>query len=471
MQNNGENIDHLFRNRLSGYEVSPPPNVWDNISATMAAKHKRRKAIWIWSLSSAASIALAFMLGWLLSEKPSDYESLYAEIEKIKQSQNQAIISPEAAEPKIELAFTQPSLVKSFANTSTRINNNKTNNIAPQQQPKVEHLQMTQLVAHSTRAKTSLPVTYQLIQHTGSTNQLSETDRAIIEANLLAMDDKNEKQSEKGYKQWAVGIKTSPLSRVDELVMNDADYAVIEADYSPAQYNISTNYATNLSAGLSVAYQAGKRLSFVSGINYNELTQTAENIALAFAGHNWTTYSDEAIYMTGTSVKNDAETEDLNTNTTTVLGTDLGKANIQLPPGVRLAKNTYRYSATAPATEGYNYQQNAGYIEVPFLMKYQLNDHRLGVHLTGGINTNILISNNVSLSQHEQTFASGSIEGLRDITFSSSLGAGLNYNITKWLNFSIEPMVKIQLNSFSKLPEYDVRPYTFGVYSGLQYLF
>ncbi|MBN1767457.1 MAG: PorT family protein [Prolixibacteraceae bacterium] len=467
MQNNGENIDQLFRNRLSGYEVSPPPNVWDNISATMAAKHKKRKAIWIWSLSSAASIALAFMLGWILSEKPSDYEALYAEIEKIKQNQNQAIILPEANEPKIELTLNQPKLLNTY---NTTIHNNKSNSQTQHSRP-TPNTQMALLTTLNARTEASVPANYQIIQLTSNTSQFSETDRAIIEANLLAMDDKNEKQSEIGYKHWAVGIKASPLSRVDELAMNDANYAAIEADYSPTQYNISTNYSTNLSAGLSVAYQAGKRLSFVSGINYNELTQTAENIALAFAGHNWTTYSDEAIYMTGTSAKNYAETEDLNTNTTTVLGTDLGKANIQLPPGVKLAKNTYRYSATAPATEGYNYQQNAGYIEVPFLMKYQLNDHKLGVHLTGGINTNILVSNNVNLSQHEQTFASGSIEGLRDITFSSSLGAGLNYNITKWLNFSIEPVVKIQLNSFSKLPEYDVRPYTFGVYSGLQYLF
>nr|MDA3817497.1 hypothetical protein [Prolixibacteraceae bacterium] len=93
------------------------------------------------------------------------------------------------------------------------------------------------------------------------------------------------------------------------------------------------------------------------------------------------------------------------------------------------------------------------------------------LHLLGGINTNFLVSNDVYLSQNDNSIASGNIEGLRDITFSSSIGAGINYEISKLFNLSIEPLIKIQLNSLNEMPTYNVRPYTFCVYSGVQYMF
>ncbi|MDA3881045.1 MAG: outer membrane beta-barrel protein [Prolixibacteraceae bacterium] len=464
MQNNGEHIDELFHNRLSGYEVTPPPNVWDNISASMALKRKKRKAMLLWGLSSAASVAIAFMLGWTLSDKPSDYEKQYAEIEKIKQEYTNSKPISSVVEQQIELKFeqTQPQLLQiDKEDRNQTVNKESTSGEA-------NNISIPLLLAANINTVTTSKPQYNIIRTTSGLKGLTASDRTIIEANLLALNNtRQQKGNEKNYKQWAVGLKASPQVRFDELAMNDADYAPPQADFSASQNSISTNYASNISAGLSVAYNASKRLSFISGLNYNEMTQTAENIALAFAGHNWAVNSGESDFITGKTMRAERD----RTNTTAIIGTDVGLANINMPAGVELAKASYLYSSSIPATEGYDYKQNAGYIEVPLLMKYQLNDNTIGLHLIGGINTNILVSNNVNLSQNENTIASGNIEGLRDISFSSSLGAGMSYNITKWLNFNIEPIIKIQLNSLSELQGYNVRPYTFGVYSGLQYMF
>ncbi|HKK82358.1 MAG TPA: hypothetical protein VJ909_08920, partial [Prolixibacteraceae bacterium] len=237
-------------------------------------------------------------------------------------------------------------------------------------------------------------------------------------------------------------------------------------EFNASQNSINTQYENNLAAGLTVAYKTGKRLSFISGINYNKVTQTAQNIGLTFAGHNWALNIAESDYSSGITTKREAS----GTNNT-IISTDIGLANIDMPAGVSMAKAAPAYSATAQTTEGYDYLQDAGYIEIPLLFKYNLIDSKIDVHLTGGINTNLLVSNNVYLLKNQKNIASGRIEGLREITFSSSLGAGVNYQITDWLNIIIDPMLTIQLNSLNSLPTYDVRPYTFGIYSGLQYLF
>lgn len=464
MQNNEEHIDQLFRNNLSGYEVTPPPNVWDNIVASMAMKRKRRKAMLLWSLSTAASVAIAFMLGWVLSDKPSNYETHYVDIKKTKQEYSNSKPISTVVEPNNELKI---------ACTQTQILHTKKADRQPATYKAVtlretNNSLMPLLFAANINSVQTKKVQYDLIKTGSIATELSNSDRAIIEANLLVLNNtQRNNKNEKNYKQWAVGLRASPQVRFDELSMNNADYAAPQADFSVSQNSISTSYASNVSAGLSVAYNANKRLSVISGINYNEIRQTADNIALAFAGHNWAVNSDESNFITGTTMR----AESVKRNTNAIIETDIGLANINMPAGVEFAKASFLYSSSIPATEEYNYEQNAGYIEVPLLMKYQLNDNRIGVHLTGGFNTNILVSNNVNLSQNENTIASGNIEGLRDISFSSSLGAGVNFDITKWLNFNIEPMIKIQLNSLSGLQGYNVRPYTFGIYSGLQYMF
>jgi hypothetical protein len=82
-----------------------------------------------------------------------------------------------------------------------------------------------------------------------------------------------------------------------------------------------------------------------------------------------------------------------------------------------------------------------------------------------------LVGNTARLENQQQVLGTGKIEGLRQITFSSSLGMGMNYELTQRFNLTVEPTFKIQLNSLNTQQNFNARPYAFGIFSGISYQF
>lgn len=119
----------------------------------------------------------------------------------------------------------------------------------------------------------------------------------------------------------------------------------------------------------------------------------------------------------------------------------------------------------------YNLKQQAGYLEIPLVVRYKIIDRRMDFLLLGGINTNVLMSNNASLVDNKEIIANGKIEGLNPLTFSSSVGMGISYAISDRFNLSVEPTMKILLNSLNKQSGYDSRPYAVGIFTGISYQF
>jgi hypothetical protein len=139
--------------------------------------------------------------------------------------------------------------------------------------------------------------------------------------------------------------------------------------------------------------------------------------------------------------------------------------------GATLASSNNMNSLVPEVSQNFEYQQQAQYVEVPMVLRYNLIDKRIGMNLLGGINTNFLVNNLVQLANESEIIANGKIEGLRAVTFSSSLGVGVNYELTKRFNLSLEPTLKVQLNSLNANSNFDSRPYTFGIFSGIAYRF
>jgi hypothetical protein len=142
-----------------------------------------------------------------------------------------------------------------------------------------------------------------------------------------------------------------------------------------------------------------------------------------------------------------------------------------MPEGTEVATvNTINKTANEE-TRNYDLQQHAGYLEIPLIVRYRIIDHRVGLHVLGGVNTNVLMTNNASLVDNKTVVARGKTEGLNTFTFSSSLGLGMSYAISERFNVSVEPTMKFQLNSLNSENYYDARPYTVGIFTGLTYNF
>jgi len=65
----------------------------------------------------------------------------------------------------------------------------------------------------------------------------------------------------------------------------------------------------------------------------------------------------------------------------------------------------------------------------------------------------------------------GETNGLKTINYSSTLGLGLEYNITETISLSLEPAFKYYINSINRSDNINTHPYSIGIFTGLSYIF
>lgn len=467
MLNREDKIDKMFSDGLSNFEVAPPAVVWDNISATMGYRKRKTRALWWWTMSGAASLIIAFVTGWYLSNKTIDDGKLSAEIEVLKNKQienivinrpieNNDIIPLDKEETK-SLVASKIDKSKIESDSELRLSKQVFETIIASR----SNIEVIELLTSETIGLHYHSINnFELVQ---DENRIGELDRKIIEANLLAMNNDNQSNSEKG--KWLMGIQASPVYRFEQSGSGEKVYSNGSEN---VQQSGTSSYKPNLTGGLSVSYEAGNKLAIISGVNYNEVSQNSGKIGVDFTANNWFASKDYADFAPENEI---AESVESSSSNNLILNTNVGSANVVLPKGAEVAADSRLNSSFADLVQTYDFEQAAGYVEVPLLLKYKLVDKRFGIHLLGGVNTNILVTNNVKLINNGEVVANSNVENLSPITYSSSLGMGMNYNISERFRINVDPMFKIQLNSLNTQSNFNARPYAFGVYSGITYQF
>ena len=208
---------------------------------------------------------------------------------------------------------------------------------------------------------------------------------------------------------------------------------------------------TNLSYGISIAYEVNKKLSLRSGLHKVDYAYTTNNVGFSSNFNGQSNSQLNTINYDATSIN----LEVLSTNTNAAQASYV-KDDIALDA---LSKN--------PTLEGVMSQQ-FNYVEVPLELKYQLVDSKLGINIIGGISSLFLIDNTVLLSAGSITTTLGEANNINSLNFSTNIGVGLQYRFTPKLELNVEPMFKYQVNTFSNI-EGTFEPYSIGVYSGLTF--
>jgi len=459
MQNSDYKTDGLFREKLLNHEVVPPPEVWDGIVKSMDEKNNRKRLILILGFSAAASLLLAFLAGWYFAAKQPEGNVMQAELlpktttvvpshEKIGQAPEKQSTDQQPA--KQNIAFSSDNYWVDRTE-GKKLTEEKTLSPTKSLQEKIEACFLVSSGPVILKGKEN---SFDLIAM--NDEGFSVADRAIIARN---MENQQKTAGKKKSSSWAVGVQASPVYRFDQPSSNDlasnADYAVASAT------NSGSNYVTNVAGGVCVEYRAGNRLSVQSGVNYGEIAQNPGVVGVSFAGQNWLNDS----YKMGN------EGVVTNSSNSRTLNTPMGVTNIILPSGADLASVSSSNTLVAEATKSYELEQQAGYLEIPLLLRYKVLDKKIGLLVLGGINTNVLLSNNASLSDGDEVIANGEIDGLTPLTFSSSIGMGLDYSLSKRFRLSVEPTMKIQLTSLNKQRVSGSKPYTVGLFTGISYNF
>ena len=284
------------------------------------------------------------------------------------------------------------------------------------------------------------------IAQTDETKKNDLANNAVIEnpkkSILEAIDEPNEEDdvAEISGSRWSAGPNVAPV------------YFDALGEGSPIDPGFSANAksgSTNMSYGISVTYAVTKKLSVRTGIHKAEYGYQTGDVGLS----------------------------------PTLSATTAGRLqNIDYAEGADsyVVSNSFSDAASpdsfAPefnslnATRDGEVLQEFGYLEVPFELDYALLDSRFGIHLVGGVSSLFLTNNSVTLSSGELTTEIGEARNLNDVNFSTNIGFGINYRFTPKIQLNVEPVFKYQLNTFSNVSG-DFRPYSIGVYSGVNFSF
>ena len=202
----------------------------------------------------------------------------------------------------------------------------------------------------------------------------------------------------------------------------------------------------NISYGVQVSYAVNKRLSVRTGLNNVDLS-----------------YSTSDIYIASGPVAMGLRGVDYGGSQNVVTA-------INRPSLNNLPSNDFGSLHLKSTSGDARLIQNINYYEVPVELQYAVIDSRFGVNLIGGVSTLFLGNNEISVKADNFSSVLGAANNLSSVSFSTNVGLGLNYKLSKKFIVNVEPMFKYQINPYSD-SSVDFKPYYLGVYSGLSFKF
>ena len=266
-----------------------------------------------------------------------------------------------------------------------------------------------------------------------------------------------------GQEMLTIGYKEN---KVSEAIVKNNDIPEnrwdVSPNFAPVYYNtlgegssIDPSFSDNpksgeinLSYGVQISYLINNRLSIRTGINSVDLSYATSGLELGTA-----------------PVSEALKSIDYRGRELVTTAVDRGTFSNN-PPGQNPFGNI-----TPKSTSGeVKLIQDINYYEIPLEIKYALLDTKLGVNIIGGFSTLLLGDNIVYVQADNLEETLGGANNLSSFSFSTNLGFGLDYKLTRSLKFNIEPMFKYQLNPYRD-SSVSFKPYYVGVYTGLSFRF
>jgi len=493
-----KHIDRLFQEKFKGFESTPSPSVWENISKEIHPEKKRRKVIPIWwkIAGIAASLFLLFSLGSLFYNNDS----------------NPVPVESIVSNPKSEQT-NQEGLNQNNTNNFDDTNSDKTNNVNQELKQegssnpaeifnpfvknetgensivttKKEHPSISKDNIQLLNEKTLAPkVGNAIVQTTLDFNSLKEKEKTsnkvednldLKELNKIDSTKNSDIVIEDSKKQNAKDISQIETDQNGKSSLTDALATVNENEPKKeddteknSKWSVSPNIApvyfntlgsgssiheqfnnnsktgeVNMSYGVSASYTINKKISVRTGVH---------KVNLGYSTNNVVVYDN----VQTTSSRNSLKNIDLNKN-----GQSLSFISAQ---GFNFAQVPSIISNLVSTS----IDQELGFIEVPLELQYNISNNKLGISFIGGVSALILSDNNIYAVQEGRSTLLGEATNVNNTSYSANLGLGLDYKISKKVNLNLEPVFKYQLNTFNNTSG-NFKPYFIGVYTGFSFKF
>ncbi|PHR13867.1 MAG: hypothetical protein COA40_04980 [Aequorivita sp.] len=509
-----KNIDNIFNEGFKNFEATPSPHVWENIQTELKKEKNERKVIPLWVKLGgvAALLALLLTVGNSLYNS-SDSVAPTITNENVKQTENQfqenkSEIEKDATDSQVasEEKTNQNTSSQNSDTTEENISNNSGETKLSNRKLNSSKKTTNSVIASSNSENNSSKIkdntkkgrletntSENNIKESIATTKGRDSEKGNIENNVneankdfinkdKLFDTKTETgivnensennlvKTEEEIAQESKNKKSifDAIAEKDEEVISEKNKKErpehrwnVAPNVAPVYYSsfgngssIDPSFAdnpqngdVNMSYGVQVSYAVSKRLSIRTGVN---------NVDLG--------YSTSGIEVGTGPVAVALSSVDYGSRQIVVTAADKGSFTSGAP------SNGFG-NVTPKSTKGdAKLIQNINYYEVPVELKYAVINSRFGINLIGGVSTLLLGNNEISVKADNFNSVLGEANNLSTVSFSTNIGLGLDYKLSKKFTFNIEPMFKYQLNPYTD-SSVKFNPYILGVYSGLSFKF
>ncbi len=436
LENNGH-IDKMFSEKLKDLSVQPRPELWSNINSGLKhGRRKKRTLILFASLAVAGSLALLFVLSNAIVFQDNDGFNKDEMISELKNNELefQKVFIPVTSEREKRIVKKRNSIkepkIREINHKESLANNHLIAVNSDEKREIVMHMALSKIQLSVSKNKVlSMNLTDDNeIENKDISKAFSTNDSLIIARNLKMLNQFDDEGNKK--KAWSI------LGQVSSA------YSSYNGKKSG---NNSENGLISFGGGVKLNWQAGKRMAIQTGVIYNRFGQELAGRTQSFEN---AMFSDELSGKANIGVE-----------------TSAGEINFKSSPKLN-DENQY---LSAELGSSPNMIQSFEAIEIPLIIKYRLIDKKIGLHLSGGFSTNLMIGNRVYDKNTNETL--GETSGIRSTNFSTSFSFGIEYQLNSKFSLSMEPAFKYYLNSINTNSNFNYKPYSIGLSSGIRYKF
>lgn len=414
-----KHIDRLYQEKFRDFEAMPNEKVWKSISAKLREpEHKKHPISPLWTRMAgvAAVLAVLILIGDWIFPSATRSAVVNKEIKEDVGTNRSSIADNSEFIPPQRSRQTTPLILESREDhTSQKISTNQNTVL---ESSSLERNKIT------TKRKDDLSVR----KETG----LSSRDASTLRMDLVP-EPKAEKRIADESSRGSFEVKThaAPIYQG-----NFGKGSFLDPRFSDKGGEAEITY----SYGINIAYHVSDKIKIRSGVNKVNMSYNTSGVAYQAVM--------EPVDIQGVAF-NHSDIPDSETSA-------------KIP-------SAYNERSTVGSLYTGMLNQKMGFIEVPVELEYNLIRKRFELNIIGGASTLFLDENEVSLYANSVS-AFGKAKNLKDISFSTNFGLGLDYNLSEHFKLNFEPIIKYQLNTFDSNSA-ENRPYYFGIYSGFSYKF
>ena len=402
-------IDDSFRQQLKKYEAAPSTGLWDNIENNIP--QETRGNVLSMVMRIAAVVVLTFALFGLV--KFSNTIEFTAENNtpapnnNIKSEQNQNAVAQKTTIESKPVADKKIKKLNPENNIPTALGAKK---IIPATKAEEENINKNSILASLSRKKAK---SIRLNKNDIAAKRNGDIDAKIRRINILQLSTVDGEVKANKQRELELGGQAG------------AQYSSLAGNALESGEQSSTEGLMSYAGGINVHIKTNKRISFQTGMHYNQLGYAVENVI-----------PNSSPFYT------------------------LRKKQVS-------EINSYS-EAEVPENEITSELKTRNeYVEVPLLMYYKLIDRKLDVQLLGGMSTNLLVNSQKSTTGEFDN----NTKGADKVVYNGTVGIGFHYPLFEQVNFSLEPRLKYYMNSENVNNLGSANPFSVGIYSGVTYRF